>query len=150
SEPGRLGPDRAETARLPQDHHMETITWEASDPNNDALRYTIYFRTGGSGSPWILLKDKLTETSFDWDTRSVGDGRYEIKVVASDAAANPRGQGKTATRISDPVVVDNTAPVIGDVKTEAKANEAQIELRAVDRTSTIASLEYAVDSHDDW
>jgi hypothetical protein len=40
--------------------------------------------------------------------------------------------------------------VIGDVKADAKASEAQIELRAVDRTSTVASLEYAVDSHDDW
>ena len=29
-------------------------------------------------------------------------------------AANPRGLGKTTSRVSDPVVVDNTAPALGD------------------------------------
>src|SRR5262249_40635612 len=58
----------------PAEHHVQTITWEASDPNNDALQYSIYFRNGVA-APWILLKDKLTEATWDWDTRSVADGR---------------------------------------------------------------------------
>jgi hypothetical protein len=52
--------------------------------------------------------------------------------------------------VSDPVVVDNTAPVIGDIKAIAKGASARVELRAVDRTSTIASLAYSVDSSTDW
>ena len=57
----------------------------------------------------------------------MADGRYEVKVVASDAAANPPGQGKTASRVSDPVVVDNTPPVIGDLKaTEQGGGGAKI------------------------
>src|SRR5207302_2649819 len=68
-----------------QEHHVQTIAWEASDPNGDALRYSIYFRSS-SLAPWILLKDKLSEATYDWDTRSVSDGRYEIKVIASDEA----------------------------------------------------------------
>jgi len=87
---------------------------------------------------------------FDWDTRGVADGRYEIKVTASDAESNPRGQGKTASRVSNPAVVDNSAPVIGDVKAAAQGNEARIELRVVDRTSTVAALVYSVDSNADW
>jgi hypothetical protein len=133
----------------PADHHMLTITWEATDANNDAMQYSVYFRTGREAQ-WILLKDKLTDATWDWDTRAVADGRYEIKVIASDEAANPRGMGKTASRVSDPVVVDNTAPVVGDLKALAKGASAHIELRAVDRTSTIASLEYSVDSSTDW
>jgi hypothetical protein len=135
--------------KQPTEHHVQTITWEASDPNSDAIQYSIYFRNGVH-APWILLKDKLTEATWDWDTRSVADGRYEIKVVASDALANPRGLGKTASRVSDPVVVDNTAPVIGDIKAVAKGAAAHVELRAVDRTSTIASLDFAIDSSSDW
>jgi hypothetical protein len=131
------------------DHHTQTITWDASDPNNDALQYAIYFRTSSS-EPWILLKDKLTDPTYDWDTRAVADGRYEIKVVASDSAANALGDGKAASRVSDPLVVDNTPPVIGDIKTTANGAAGHIQLRAVDRTSTIASLEYAVDSSTDW
>jgi len=127
----------------------QTITWEASDPNADAMVYSVFFRQG-SRSPWILLKDKLKEATFEWDTRSVADGRYEIRVVASDAAANAKGNGKQASRVSDPIVVDNTAPVIGGLRAEAKADGVAVSFMAADRTSTLASFEYSVDSSDDW
>src|SRR6185312_11202214 len=86
--------------RRVQPSPRQTIAWDASDANNDALQYTLYFRRT-PGGPWILLKDKLTDAQFDWDTRTVADGRYQVKVVASDANANPPGQGRTASRVSD-------------------------------------------------
>jgi hypothetical protein len=128
---------------------VQTITWEASDPNTDPLRYSIYFRHA-SHEQWILLKDNLTDATYDWDTRSVADGRYEVRIVASDVLANARGSGRTAERISDPIVVDNTAPVVGDLKVSAKGNSAVVDARVVDRMTTVAKLEYAVDSNDDW
>ncbi len=134
--------------RQPHSSHL-TIAWEAADPNNDLLSYSLFFRRVGE-EPWILLKDKLSEATFDWETRSVADGRYEVKVVASDAASNEPGQGKTAMRISDPVVVDNTPPVIGDLKSQVRADSVRIDLKAVDRTSTVAAVEYSVDSNKDW
>jgi hypothetical protein len=129
--------------------HRQMIMWEASDPNNDALQYTLYFRRT-PGGPWILLKDKLTDPQFEWDTRSVADGRYEVKVVASDANANPPGQGKTASRVSDPLLVDNTPPVIGDLKWAQKGNEVHFDFKIVDQTSTVAACDYSVDSNRDW
>src|SRR5262249_30292523 len=83
-------------------------------------------------------------------TRGVRDGRYEIKVQASDAAANPPGQGKTASRVSDPVIVDNTPPVIGDIKSNVTGKSVTIDLRVVDRTCTVAGLQYTVDSSKQW
>jgi hypothetical protein len=132
-----------------QPNPILTIAWDASDLNNDTLTYSLYFRQGSS-DPWILLKKNLTDATFDWDTRQVADGRYQVKVVASDAASNPPGMEKTATRISDPVVVDNTPPIIGDVKWHQVGAKVHIELRAVDQTSTVASVEYAVDSSSNW
>jgi hypothetical protein len=126
-----------------------TLTWEATDPNEDELIYSIYFRNGTHG-PWILLKDKLKDPTYEWETRSVGDGRYEIKVQASDLEANPPGAGKVASRVSDPVIVDNTAPVIGDMKTDVAGSDATVSLKVVDRMTTVAGLEYAVDSSTDW
>jgi hypothetical protein len=126
-----------------------TITWDASDPNEDTLEYSLYFRNSVH-SPWILLKDKLKDPTFDWETRNIGDGHYEIKVEASDALANPDGQGKTASRVSDPIIVDNTAPVIGDIKADVTGNDAKISLNVVDRTTTVAELRYSVDSSQDW
>ncbi len=129
--------------------HKATIAWDASDPNNDVLEYTLYFRRG-PGEPWILLKDKLLDATYDWDTRAVADGRYEIKVMASDANANPVGLGKTASRVSNPVVVDNTPPVIGDLKWQQRGGAIHVDLRTRDRTSTIAAVDYSVDSRTDW
>jgi hypothetical protein len=126
-----------------------TLAWEASDPNNDPLQFSVYFRRG-EGSPWILLKDKLPEPTYEWDTRSVADGRYEVKVIASDAAANEPGKGKTASRVSDPVLVDNTPPVVGDLKSEQRGADVKVSFRAVDRTSVVAGAEYSVDSSKDW
>jgi hypothetical protein len=127
----------------------QTITWDASDPNNDVLTYSLYFRTEQNG-PWILLKDKLKDTTFDWDTRTVADGRYQVKVVASDAASNPPGEGKTASRVSDSYVVDNTPPTLGDLKYTVTNQDLQINLRVLDQVSIIAEVDYTVDSSDDW
>lgn len=141
--PGAVPPKEPVSGR------MRTITWEAFDPNNDALEYTLHFRTGAKG-PWIILQDKLKEPLFQWDTRGVADGPYQIRVTASDVKANPRGEGKTASRVSDRVIIDNTPPVIGDVKFATNGKSVRIEARLVDRTSSIISADYAVDSKDDW
>ncbi len=128
---------------------VQLITWDSEDANGDKLQFSIYYRSGSEG-PWILLKDKLTEASYPWDTHAVADGRYFIKVVASDAMANVPGDGKTANRMSDAVVVDNTPPTISDLKAEVNHQTAQISARLVDRTSTIATCEYSLDSNTDW
>jgi hypothetical protein len=128
---------------------VESVTWDAEDTNGDALQYSLYFRNGRQ-APWILLKDKLTENRFDWETRGVADGRYELRIVASDELANVPGQGRIGARVSDPIVVDNTAPIIGDIKSQARGASAHIQASIVDRTTTVASFEYSVDSSGDW
>src|SRR5206468_2862933 len=120
-----------------QDSRFQTISWEAADPNGDELIYSLYFRAG-SQSPWILLKDKLKETNFEWDTRLVADGRYEIKVVASDEPANAIGTGRTTSRVSDPIPVDNTPPVIGNLTASPGATDVRIKCDVQDHTSTLA------------
>jgi len=137
------------TAKSPGGTGTQTITWDASDPNSDALTYTLYFRRDPRG-PWVILKDHLTQTTFDWDTRTVADGNYVVKVVASDALANPPGEGKTTSRVSDYYVVDNTPPTIGDVDYKSGSNAVIISLRAQVRTGVIANVEYTVDSNDQW
>jgi hypothetical protein len=125
------------------------ISWEATDPNSDTMRYTLHFRRG-PGSPWIMLRENIGETNSEWDTRSVADGRYEIRVTASDAKSNPPGNGRNGARVSDPVLVDNTPPVIGSLKQSSKPGAVDVSLRVVDRSSTIAALDYGVDSAKGW
>jgi hypothetical protein len=119
------------------------------DPNNDAIEYTLAFRAGTRGA-WITLQDKLKEPQFQWDTRGVSDGKYYLRVTASDEKANPKGEGKTTSRVSDPVLVDNTPPTIGDLKATAEGKIARVQAGIMDRASTVASVEYALDSRTEW
>jgi hypothetical protein len=142
------GEGKASSATPPEARH-QTISWEASDPNEDEIEYAIHFRSGSRG-PWILLKDKLKEATYEWDTRTVADGRYHVRVTASDARSNPTGTGRSESRVSDPVQVDNTPPVIGNLKAASGAGEIRIQADAVDRSSTLAGFAYSVDSSDEW
>ena len=71
--------------------------------------------------------------------RNVADGTYQVKVEASDEAANPTGEGKTDSRVSEDVVVDNTPPVIGDLKSSVDGADAKVALKVVDRASIVAA-----------
>ncbi len=136
-------------ARRVEPQPVVNVVWDASDPNSDPLSYSLYFRRG-SDLPWILLRDGLTDNTFQWDTRLVADGRYQIKVVASDAGANAPGQGKTASRVSDPIVVDNTPPDVGDIQWKQSGAAVHLALTVADQSSTVAAVDYVVDSGKDW
>ena len=71
-------------------------------------------------------------------------------MVASDAGANPPGEGLSGQRISETISIDNTGPVIGDVVTRKEGGKVTVSARVVDRMSTVASVDYAVDAADDW
>jgi hypothetical protein len=96
-----------------------------------------------------LAKD-VRGNSQVWPGKSAPDGRYEVKVVASDAADNQPDEGKQASRVSDVVVIDNTPPVIGDLKVESAGTQATIALRVVDRAGVVAAVDYSLDRADHW
>lgn len=125
------------------------VTCVAKDANKDPLIYRIDFRKIGR-SRWIELKDKLTAPKLEWDTRTVEDGRYEVRVTADDRGGNSTATALTGSRISDPLVVDNTAPVVEDVSLEVKRRRATITARAVDEYTVIGRLRYTVDSDEEW
>jgi hypothetical protein len=137
------------TAKQPVNGRTRMVAWEAVDPDNDAMEYTLQVRKGTRG-PWILLEDKLKEPQYLWDTRGVADGQYQLKVTASDQKANPRTEGREGTRVSNLVVVDNKPPAIGEVDVTKIAGGVKIDATVVDQTSTVATVEYSVDSKDDW
>ncbi len=60
------------------------------------------------------------------------------------------GQGKSTSRISDPILVDNTPPIVGDLKRKIAGGSVKVSLTAADHTGTVAAVEYAVDSGQDW
>ena len=88
-----------------------SFQWQAEDRNGDTLEYSVYYRALNE-STFRLLKDKLRDNFYTIDGATLADGRYIIKIVASDAADNPVGQALSGERLSEAVDIDNTPPVV--------------------------------------
>jgi len=126
------------------------ISYKARDDNKDKLIYKIEFRKLGR-SAWIELKDKLEADSFEWDGKTVEDGRYEIRITASDEPDNDAATQLVGTRISDPFIVDNTGPEIKDYRLENSRNKpVKLTFRVIDEFSAIGKVQFTIDSNADW
>jgi len=87
------------------------LQWQGEDRNNDALEYAVYYRSLNE-TTFRLLKDHIRENFYTVDGASLADGRYVFKVIASDALDNPPGYALSGERISEPVDIDNTPPIV--------------------------------------
>src|SRR6202158_2121357 len=93
----------------------QSVLWSAHDENDDELRYAVCFR-GESEHEWKLLKDNLEQKFYSWDTTTMPDGAYYLKIVATDAPSNPPDVARKTERESERFEVDNTPPVIEGLK----------------------------------
>lgn len=125
------------------------IIYKAKDDNNDRLVYDIHFRKLGR-SKWIELEDDFKDTRFEWNTNTVADGRYEVMVTADDKRSNTNTTKLTGSRISDPLVIDNTPPAIISEGISITGNKVVISLAIKDSLTVIGNLSYTIDSNDDW
>ena len=132
---------------------IRVLRWKAQDPNGDTLRYDVYFRSQGEAK-WVRLVRNLVRPEYAWDTATVADGWYEIKVVASDRHDRSADTAREASRTSDPILVDNTAPVVEKVQVKVRNGddgaEAEVTFTARDAASRVTEAAYTVDSATDW
>ena len=124
---------------------LQSFAWEARDPNDDPLEFEVRYREE-TAAEWRVLRRDLTTRLFTWDTTSTPDGTYVVRVVASDARANPPGQALTAIRDTAPFDVDNTPPRIVVEGVTPSANQALVRLLISDAQSTLERVEYTVDA----
>ena len=125
------------------------ISYKAKDDNGDKMIYKIDFRKVGRTN-WIELKDELEADNFEWDGKTIEDGRYEVRVTTSDERSNTTTTKLTGSRISEPVVVDNTAPVIKKHSINKNSKTITLKLQVSDEFSAIGRLNYTVDSNKKW
>jgi outer membrane protein assembly factor BamB len=138
-----------------RDKGSESVLWSAHDDNDDELRFSVYFR-GESETGWKLLKDKLEQKFYSWDSTAMPDGAYYLKIVATDAPSNPPDQALTTERESERFVVDNTPPVIEKLQASSlnrctgvcRDSSVIIRFAARDATSSIERAQYSVDGGD--
>ena len=129
----------------------QTVLWTAHDDNEDELQYSVYFR-GENEKEWKLLKDKLEQKFYSFDTTALADGAYYLKIVATDTPSNPPAGALTAERESERFEVDNTPPVVEDMRVGPASGKMSgghpASFAARDATSAIERAQYSLDGGD--
>ncbi|HYX41170.1 MAG TPA: hypothetical protein VE821_05715, partial [Pyrinomonadaceae bacterium] len=80
----------------------------------------------------------------------LGDGRYIFRVVASDAPDNAIDAALTGERLSEPVDIDNTPPVVralGDA--QVSGERVRVRFQTDDGTGMIRRADVSIDG-DAW
>jgi hypothetical protein len=135
-------------AREPRSNPMLfTIAWKAVDPNNDTLRYELYYKASDE-KEWKLIDDKLMPSQLPLSVSGVADGRYRFKVIASDELSNPPGEGLRGELVSDEVVVDNTPPRFENKTVNVSGPKARLRLDVADDLSILSSVKVDIDNGD--
>jgi hypothetical protein len=127
---------------------LRSAQWKGSDPNGDPLRYRVELQSEGSEA-WIKLADDLEATAWTFDTHAFPDGRYRLRVVATDKLGNPVGEERTGEGVSAPFTVDNTPPQVTSLDAKPERGSIRVTARAEDQGSTLSRVEVSIDD-DDW
>jgi hypothetical protein len=124
---------------------LQTFVWRADDANDDELRYEILYRREGD-TAWKTLKSDLEEAIFVWDTTSVPNGTYVVKVMASDEASNTPGAALEGELESSAFDIDNGPPAVVVTSARPANGRTTIQFDVRDEWSTVSKVEYSLDA----
>lgn len=121
-----------------------SLQWASEDRNGDKLIYDVFYKEVGDAG-FKLLRSDLTETFIAIDGQSLADGRYIFKIVARDTPSNPATLALAGERQTEPIDIDNTAPVATPFGTpQIVQDKARVVFDATDAASYLTRAEYSV------
>lgn len=123
---------------------LQTLVWKADDENDDELLYDVLYRREGETS-WKTLRKNVTDPILVWDTTTVPNGTYFVKVVASDTPSNPPGTALSGELDSSTFEIDNTAPVVSVRGVRSEGTRTVISFDIKDDHSPIQRVEFSAD-----
>jgi hypothetical protein len=129
--------------------NLQTFVWRADDENDDDLVYDVLYRREGE-TEWTPLRRSVDESIFVWDTTTVPNGTYFLRVVASDSPSNPAGTALAGERDSGAFQIDHTPPAItvGGVRTNG--GKTTVSFVVTDADSSVSRVEYSRDGGLKW
>lgn len=133
----------ASGGEVPKHDATIKISWKVDNVDADPLRYRVTFRRDGQAVSHDVTRpdEVLSKTELDWDTQAIPEGKYRVRVEASDELANPPREAQRHAKESATFVVDNTPPTIADLTLAGR----RLRLRASDAVSNIVRVDIAVD-----
>jgi hypothetical protein len=123
---------------------LQTLQWKADDENDDDLLYDVLYRREGE-TTWKTLRKAMSEAILVWDTTTIPNGTYFVKIVASDAPSNPLATALAGELDSSAFEVDNTPPVISVTSVRAVSGRTLISFDVKDDHSPIRAVEFSQD-----
>jgi hypothetical protein len=123
---------------------MINLSWKVENPDGDTLRYRLAYREE-SQPVWrdMFGEDTvLTEPKYVWNTGSIPDGYYIVRVDASDEENNPPARTLRSNARSESIRVDNHPPRIVDFD----VRRGRLRGRVVDDLGPIARIQMAIDA----
>ena len=122
---------------------FQTVVWDAADENGDTLRYALAMKKDGE-TEWRVLEPDWTESIYAFDTLSLPDGTYLLKLTASDAPSNPAGLELKADKTSPSLVIDNSLPVVKGFTAARSGASLDVAFQAEDAYSYIEEVKVLV------
>ncbi|MBM4362524.1 MAG: hypothetical protein FJ104_07570, partial [Deltaproteobacteria bacterium] len=125
-----------------------TLKWKVENPDKDELRYLVEYRLVGS-TTWrdaLAPRETLTKTTYTWDTADLPEGRYRVRVTASDELANPPDRAARHELESAVVLVDNTEPRVEGIELRGRRLRATL----LDGVGPISRVEVSVAGSERW
>jgi sugar lactone lactonase YvrE len=125
---------------------LQTLMWKADDDNDDDLLYDVLYRREGE-TTWKTLRKAITESILVWDTTTVPNGTYFVRIVASDAPSNSAATALTGELDSQAFEIDNTPPavIMGTVRFEGGRTIIPFDVK--DDHTPISRVEFSQDGH---
>ena len=124
---------------------LQTFVWKADDDNDDRLQYDVFYRREGE-TAWKPLKRSLWDAIVVWDTTSVPDGTYYVKVAASDAPSNSPATALVGEFESVSFDIDNTPPNIEIQAATRSGSRVNVKFVVRDEQSAVQRVEYSLDA----
>jgi len=128
-----------------EDKGYQSVLWSAHDDNDDDLIFAVYYRSEGEQT-WRLLKDKIAQRFYSWDTTTMPDGAYYLKIAASDLPSNPPAQALANERVSERFEIQNTPPRIENLRADTGGPAVKITFEGVSSGLAITRAQYSVDA----
>jgi hypothetical protein len=126
---------------------MRPMSWKAQDPNGDDLTYRIDVRRDDAQA-WTPVAVGLSNSLYTWDTSGWPDGRYQVRLRASDEDENAPGTGLVDEAVTRPVDVHREAPRLADLTLNVSGDVVRIRGRAVGAHVYASRVDVALDDGD--
>jgi hypothetical protein len=134
----------------PKHESVVHVAWKVDNPDQDMLRYRIFYRqqavARGAWREMLRSDEIVTKTEYDWETATLPEGKYDLRVEASDEPSNPPDQVLKHSLETSGVLVDNTPPTFP----VATLTGRRLRARVVDGVGPITRVDVSIDGRAEW